>query len=150
MLYDFSKMNIEQTKNALEGNYDTHNIKIHDMLKRVRITRRVLSILFVHPDWNENEVFSKVQDSFRKGSGSEIIRAIDRELYDYFKQNWLDIIKLDPITRSRIPIMSCKIPPGTPETSNTESVFSPIHNSKRSLISFVTFPSLSGMKPSGL
>ena len=98
MLYDFSKMNIEQTKNALEGNYDTHNIKIHDMLKRVRITRRVLSILFVHPDWNENEVFLKVQDSFRKGSGSEIIRAIDRELYDYFKQNWLDIIKLEPIT----------------------------------------------------
>lgn len=98
MLYDFSKMNIEQTKNALEGNYDTHNIKIHDMLKRVRITRRVLSILFVHPDWNENEVFSKVQDSFRKGSGSGIIRAIDRELYDYFKQNWLDIIKLEPIT----------------------------------------------------
>lgn len=98
MLYDFSKMNIERTKNALEGNYDTHNYKIHDMLKRVRITRRVLSILFVHPDWNENEVFSKVQDSFRKGSGSEIIRAIDRELYDYFKQNWLDIIKLEPIT----------------------------------------------------
>ena len=98
MLYDFSKMNIEQTKNALAGNYDTHNIKIHNMLKRIRITRRVLSILFVHPDWNENEVFSKVQDSFRKGSGSEIIRAIDRELYDYFKQNWLDIIKLEPIT----------------------------------------------------
>ena len=98
MLYDFSKMNIELTKNALAGNYDTHNNKIHVMLKRVRITRRVLSILFVHPDWNENEVFSKVQDSFRKGSGSEIIRAIDRELYDYFKQNWLDIIKLEPIT----------------------------------------------------
>ena len=98
MLYDFSKMNIERTKNALEGNYDTHNNKIHDMLKRVRITRRVLSILFVHPDWNENEVFLKVQDSFRKGSGSEIIRAIDRELYDYFKQNWIDIIKLEPIT----------------------------------------------------
>ena len=98
MLYDFSKMNIELTKNALAGNYDTHNIKIHDMLKRVRITRRVLSVLFVHPDWNENEVFLKVQDSFRKGSGSEIIRAIDRELYDYFKQNWIDIIKLEPIT----------------------------------------------------
>lgn len=32
MLYDFSKMNIERTKNALEGNYDTHNNKIHDML----------------------------------------------------------------------------------------------------------------------
>ena len=98
MLYDFSKMNIELTKNALAGNYDTHNHKIHNMLKRVRITRRVLSILFVHPDWNENEVFLKVQDSFRKGSGSEIIRAIDRELYDYFKQNWHDIIKLEPIT----------------------------------------------------
>lgn len=98
MLYDFSKMNIELTKNALAGNYDMHNHKIHNMLKRVRITRRVLSILFVHPDWNENEVFLKVQDSFRKGSGSEIIRAIDRELYDYFKQNWLGIIKLEPIT----------------------------------------------------
>lgn len=98
MLYDFSKMNIELTKNALAGNYDMHNHKIHNMLKRVRIARRVLSILFVHPDWNENEVFLKVQDSFRKGSGSEIIRAIDRELYDYFKQNWLDIIKLEPIT----------------------------------------------------
>ena len=98
MLYDFSKMNIEQVRNALAGNYDTHNIKMHDMLKRVRITRRVLSILFVHPDWNENEVFAKVQDSFRKGSGSEIIRAIERELYDYFKQNWFDIIKLEPIT----------------------------------------------------
>lgn len=98
MLYDFSKMNIELTKNALAGNYDTHNDKGHIMLKRIRITRRVLSILFVHPDWNENEVFLKVQDSFRKGIGSEIIRAIDRELYDYFKQNWLDIIKLEPIT----------------------------------------------------
>ena len=98
MLYDFSKMNIELTKNALAGNYDTHNHKIHNMLKRVRITRRVLSILFVHPDWNENEVFLKVQDSFRKGSGSESIRAIDRELYDYFKQNWIDVIKLEPIT----------------------------------------------------
>lgn len=98
MLYDFSKMNIELTKNALAGNYDMHNHKIHNMLKRVRITRRVLSILFVHPDWNENEVFLKVQDSFRKGSGSEIIRAIDRELYDYFKQNRLDTIKLEPIT----------------------------------------------------
>ena len=98
MLYDFSKMNIELTKNALAGNYDTHNHKIHNMLKRVRITRRVLSVLFVHPDWNENEVFLKVQDSFRKGSGSEIVRAIDRELYDYFKQNWIDIIKLEPIT----------------------------------------------------
>lgn len=98
MLYNFSKMNIELTKNALAGNYDTHNHKIHNMLKRVRITRRVLSILFVHPDWNENEVFLKVQDSFRKGSGSEIIRAIDREIYEYFKQNWLDIIKLEPIT----------------------------------------------------
>lgn len=98
MLYDFSKMNIEQVRNALAGNYDTHNNKMHDMLKRVRITRRVLSILFVHPDWNENEVFVKVQDSFRKGGGSEIIRAIDRELYNYFKQNWLDVIKLEPIT----------------------------------------------------
>lgn len=98
MLYDFSKMNIELTKNALAGNYDTHNNKIHNMLKRVRITRRVLSILFVHPDWNENEVFLKVQNAFRKNSGSDIVKTIDRELYDYFKQNWLDIIKLEPIT----------------------------------------------------
>lgn len=98
MLYDFSKMNIELTKNALAGNYDTHNNKIHNMLKRVRITRRVLSILFVHPDWNENEVFLKVQNAFRKNSGSDIVKTIDRELYEYFKQNWLDIIKLEPIT----------------------------------------------------
>ena len=98
MLYDFSKMNRERTKSFLTDSYDKHNTKNSDMLKRVYITRRVLSILSVHPDWNENEVFLKVQDSFRKGSGSEIIRAIDRELYDYFKQNWLDIIKLEPIT----------------------------------------------------
>lgn len=97
MLYDFSKMNIERTKNALAGNYDMRKDESPDMLKRVRIARRVLSILFIHPDWNENEVFVKVQDSFRKGGGSEIIRAIGRELYDYFKQNWLDIIKLEPI-----------------------------------------------------
>ena len=98
MSYDFSKMNRERTKSFLTDSYDKHNTKNSDMLKRVYITRRVLSILSVHPDWNENEVFLKVQDSFRKGSGSEIIRAIDRELYDYFKQNWLDIIKLEPIT----------------------------------------------------
>lgn len=97
MLYDFSKMNVEKTKSYLADNYDKHNGGNTDMLKRVYITRRVLSILSVHPDWNENEVFLKVQDSFRKGDDSEIIRAIDRELYDYFKQNWLDIIKLEPI-----------------------------------------------------
>lgn len=98
MLYDFSKMNIERTKSFLTDSYDKRNGSSSDMLKRVYITRRVLSILSVHPDWDEDEVFSKVQDSFRKGSGSEIVRAIDREIYDYFKQNWLDIIKLEPIT----------------------------------------------------
>lgn len=98
MLYDFSRINVEKVKSYLADNYDKRNGGNTDMLKRVYITRRVLSILSVHPDWNENEVFSKVQESFRKGSGSEIIRAIDRELYDYFKQNWFDIIKLEPIT----------------------------------------------------
>ena len=98
MLYDFSRINVEKVKSYLADNYDKRNGGNTDMLKRVYITRRVLSILFVHPDWNENEVFSKVQDSFRKGSGSGIVKTIDRELYDYFKQNWLDIIKLEPVT----------------------------------------------------
>jgi len=97
MLYDFSVMNIEQTKQYLADTYDKHRGGSSDMLVRVRITRRVLSILHIHPEWDENEVFKKVQDSFRKGGGSNIVRSIDRELYDYFKANWLDIIKLEPI-----------------------------------------------------
>lgn len=98
MLYDFSKMNIERTKSFLADSYDKHNTKNSDMLKRAYITRRVLSILSVHPDWDEDDVFSRVQNAFRKNSGSDIVKTIDRELYDYFKQNWLDIIKLEPIT----------------------------------------------------
>lgn len=97
MLYDFSKMNIEQTKQYLSDTYDKHKDKSKDMLMRVRITRRVLSILSLHPSWDEDDVFQKVQDSFRKGKGSVIVRTIDREIYDYFKQHWLNIIKLEPI-----------------------------------------------------
>ena len=98
MLYDFSLMNVERTKSYLADSYDKRKNCSHDMLKRVRITRRVLSILSVHPDWDEDDVFSRVQNSFRKNGGSDIVKTIDRELYDYFKQNWLDIIKLEPIT----------------------------------------------------
>ena len=97
MLYDFSLMNVERTKSYLADSYDKRKNCSHDMLKRVRITRRVLSILSVHPDWDEDDVFSRVQNSFRKNGGSDIVKTIDRELYDYFKQNWLDIIKLEPI-----------------------------------------------------
>lgn len=57
MLYDFSKMNIERTKSLLADSYDKHNTKNSDMIKRVYITRRVLSILSVHPDWDEDDVF---------------------------------------------------------------------------------------------
>lgn len=98
MLYDFSLMNIELTKSFLADSYDKRKNCSHDMLKRVRITRRVLSILSVHPDWDEDDVFSRVQNAFRKNGGSDIVKTIDRELYDYFKQNWIDIIKLEPIT----------------------------------------------------
>ena len=98
MLYDFSLMNVELTKSYLADSYDKRKNCSHDMLKRVRITRRVLSILSVHPDWDEDDVFSRVQNVFRKNSGSDIVKTIDRELYDYFKQNWIDIIKLEPIT----------------------------------------------------
>lgn len=97
MLYDFSLMNVERTKSYLADSYDKRKNCSHDMLKRVRITRRVLSILSVHPDWDEDDVFSRVQNSFRKNGGSDIVKTIDRELYDYFKQNWIDIIKLEPI-----------------------------------------------------
>ena len=92
MLYDFSLMNVEQTKSFLADSYDKHSTKNPDMLMRVRITRRVLSILSVHPDWDEDDVFSRVQNTFRRNGGSDIVKTIDRELYDYFKQNWLDII----------------------------------------------------------
>lgn len=98
MLYDFSLMNVELTKSFLADSYDKRKNCSHDMLKRVRITRRVLSILSVHPDWDEDDVFSRVQNAFRRNGGSDIVKTIDRELYDYFKQNWLDIIKLEPIT----------------------------------------------------
>ena len=98
MLYDFSLMNVERTKSFLADSYDKHNSRSPDMLKRIYITRRVLSILSVHPDWDEDEVFSRVQNAFRRNGGSDIVKTIDRELYDYFKQNWLDIIKLEPIT----------------------------------------------------
>lgn len=96
-LYDFSVMNVELTKQFLSDTYDKHNSKGHDMLMRTRITRRVLSILALHPDWDEDEVFQKVQNSFRKGGGTVIARKIDRELYNYFLQNWRDIIKLEDI-----------------------------------------------------
>ena len=55
MLYDFSLMNVEQTKNMLADTYDKHRSVGHDMLMRVRITRRVLSVLHLHPDWDEDE-----------------------------------------------------------------------------------------------
>lgn len=97
MLYDFSLMNIEQTKKMLADTYDKHRGVGHDMLMRVRITRRTLSVLALHPDWNEDEVFKKVQDSFRKGKGSDVVRRIDRELYNYFKKHYLDIIKLEDV-----------------------------------------------------
>jgi len=95
--YDFTFMNIESTKNMLADTYDKKNPKGHDMLMRVRITRRVLSVLKLHPDWDESDVFNKVQKSFRNGECSEIKKKIDRELYDYFKANFLEIIKLEPI-----------------------------------------------------
>lgn len=97
MLYDFSLMNIEQTKKMLADTYDKHRGVGHDMLMRVRITRRTLSVLALHPDWNEDEVFKKVQDSFRKGKGSDVVRRTDRELYNYFKKHYLDIIKLEDV-----------------------------------------------------
>lgn len=97
MLYDFSLMNVEHTKNMLADTYDKHRSVGHDMLMRVRITRRVLSVLHLHPDWDEDEVFRKVQDVFRKGKGTDIARKIDREIYDYFKLHWFDIIKLEDV-----------------------------------------------------
>lgn len=90
-------MNVQQTKDCLADTYDRHKGVSGDMLMRVRITRRVLSVLHLHPDWDEDEVFRKVQDVFRKGKGTDIARKIDRELYDYFKLHWLDIIKLEDI-----------------------------------------------------
>lgn len=90
-------MNVEQTKSLLADTYDKHQCPGKDMLMRVRITRRALSVLALHPDWNEDDVFSKVQDSFRKGKGSEQVKQTDRELYNYFKQHYLDIIKLEDV-----------------------------------------------------
>lgn len=97
MLYDVTKMNVQRTKDYLSNTYNKHIDNCSDMLMRVRITRRVLSVLHLHPDWDEDEVFRKVQDVFRKGKGTDIARKIDRELYDYFKLHWLDIIKLEDV-----------------------------------------------------
>lgn len=90
-------MNVQRTKDYLSDTYNKHIDNSTDMLMRVHITRRVLSVLHLHPDWDEDEVFRKVQDVFRKGKGTDIARKIDRELYDYFKQHWLDIIKLEVV-----------------------------------------------------
>ena len=97
MLYDVTKMNVQRTKDYLSNTYNKHKDKSPDMLIRARITRRVLSVLHLHPDWDEDEVFRKVQDVFRKGKGTDIARKIDRELYDYFKLHWLDIIKIEDV-----------------------------------------------------
>lgn len=97
MLYDLTRMNVQRTKDYLADTYNKHIDNSSDMLMRVRITRRVLSVLHLHPDWNEDDIFRKVQDAFRKGKGTDIARKIDRELYSYFKQYWLDIIKLEDI-----------------------------------------------------
>ena len=97
MLYDVTKMNVQRTKDYLSNTYNKHTDNSTGMLIRVRITRRVLSVLHLHPDWDEDEVFRKVQDVFRKGKGTDIARKIDRELYDYFKLHWLDIIKLEDV-----------------------------------------------------
>lgn len=101
MLYDVTKMNVQRTKDYLSNTYNKHIDNCTDMLMRVRITRRVLSVLHLHPDWDEDEVFRKVQDVFRKGKGTDIARKIDRELYDYFKLHWLDIIKLEDVEQGK-------------------------------------------------
>ena len=101
MLYDVTKMNVQRTKDYLSNTYNKHIDNCTDMLMRVRITRRVLSVLHLHPDWDEDEVFRKVQDVFRKGKGTDIARKIDRELYDYFKMHWLDIIKLEDLEQGK-------------------------------------------------
>lgn len=101
MLYDVTKMNVQRTKDYLSNTYNKHIDNCSDMLMRVRITRRVLSVLHLHPDWDEDEVFRKVQDVFRKGKGTDIARKIDRELYDYFKLHWLDIIKLEDVEQGK-------------------------------------------------
>lgn len=101
MLYDVTKMNVQRTKYYLSNTYNKHIDNCSDMLMRVRITRRVLSVLHLHPDWDEDEVFRKVQNVFRKGKGTDIARKIDRELYDYFKLHWLDIIKLEDVEQGK-------------------------------------------------
>ena len=97
MLYDVTKMNVQRTKDYLSDTYNKHKDKSPDMFMRARITRRVLSVLHLHPDWDEDEVLRRVQNVFRKGKGTDIARKIDRELYDYFKLHWLDIIKLENV-----------------------------------------------------
>ena len=101
MLYDVNKMNVQRTKDYLSNTYNKHTDNSTGMLIRVRITRRVLSVLRLHPDWDEDEVFRKVQDVFRKGKGTDVARKIDRELYDYFKLHWLDIIKLEDVEQGK-------------------------------------------------
>ena len=101
MLYDVTKMNVQRTKDYLSDTYNKHKDKSPDMFIRARITRRVLSVIRLHPDWDEDEVFRKVQDVFRKGKGTDIARKIDRELYDYFKLHWLDIIKLEDVEQGK-------------------------------------------------
>ncbi len=95
MLYDLSKLNMQIAKKYFSGVYDRHGS--NSCLIRVRITRRVLSVLHLHPDWDEDMVFCKVQDVFRKGKGSDMVRTIDREFYNYFKQNWREFITLEDV-----------------------------------------------------
>ena len=49
MLYDVTKMNVQRTKDYLSDTYNKHIDNCSDMLMRVRITRRVLSVLHFHP-----------------------------------------------------------------------------------------------------
>ena len=55
MLYDVTKMNVQRAKDYLSNTYNKHTDNSTGMLIRVRITRRVLSVLRLHPDWDEDE-----------------------------------------------------------------------------------------------
>ena len=59
MLYDVTKMNVQQTKDYLSNTYNKHKDKSHDMFMRVRITRRVLSVLHLHPSRGEDKAQTK-------------------------------------------------------------------------------------------
>ena len=59
MMYDVTKMNVQRTKYYLSDTYNKHTDNSTDMLMRVRITRRVLSVLHIHPDWDEDEAQTK-------------------------------------------------------------------------------------------